>query len=87
MNLGNESSATLQLSVLDAGSETSYLSASVGNFTGNFVFNFTEYSGHGSYSTPLTVQNGGSPPGVYFVTVSAEIKNMIVSQIIEIRCN
>ena len=87
VNLGNESSTTLQLSVLDTSDETSYLSASIGNFTGNFVFNFTSYSGHGNYSTPLTIQNGGSPPGVYFVTISAETQNLIVSQVIEVRCS
>jgi len=86
INLGNQSSTVLQLSVLNSSNETAYLSASVGNFTGNFVFNFTDFSGHGNYSTAMTLQNGGSPPGIYFATISAKIQNLIVSQVIEIKC-
>ncbi|HXQ92564.1 MAG TPA: hypothetical protein VN739_06130 [Nitrososphaerales archaeon] len=87
INLGNQSSTTFQLLVLNSSNETSYLSASVGNFTGNFVFNFTDFSGHGNYSTIMTLQNAGSAPGIYFATISAKIQNLIVSQVIEIRCS
>ncbi len=84
--LQNGSLASVELSIQGLSNETTYLSASVGNFTGNFLFNFTEYSGQGNYSTDLTIQNGGSPPGVYFATISAESNNVIFSRIIEIRC-
>jgi virginiamycin B lyase len=86
INLGNESPTVLQLSVRNSSNETAYLSTSVGNFTGNFLFNFLDFSGHGNYSTTMTIQNGGSPPGIYFATVSAKIQNLIVSQVIEIKC-
>jgi hypothetical protein len=87
VNIGNQSSIALHLSVLDTNNEKAYLSASVGNFTGNFVFDFTNYSGLGNYSTSVTIQNGGSPPGIYFATISAKIQNLIVSQVIEIKCS
>jgi len=87
INLGNQSTASLNLSILNTANQTAYLSASIGNFTGNFVFNFTNYLGSGNFSTRMTLQNGGSPPGVYFATISAKIQNLIVSQIIEIKCN
>jgi virginiamycin B lyase len=86
VTLQNQSTSSATLSIQGPSSETTYLTASVGNFTGNFLFNFTEYSGQGNYSTNLTIQNGGSPPGVYFATISVESNNVIVSRIIEIRC-
>ena len=86
VSLQNQSTASVTLSIQGPSNQTTYLSASVGNFTGDFLFNFTEYSGQGNYSTNLTIQNGGSPPGVYFATISAESNNVIVSRIIEIRC-
>jgi len=86
ITLENESTSVIHLSIAGSTNETTYLSATVGNFTGNFLFNFTQYSGEGKYSTDLSVQNGGSPPGVYFATISVESKNVIVSRIIEIQC-
>jgi len=86
VSLQNQSTASVTLSIQGPSNQTTYLSASVGNFTGDFLFNFIEYSGQGNYSTNLTIQNGGSPPGVYFATISAESNNVIVSRIIEIRC-
>jgi virginiamycin B lyase len=87
IQLSNLSSTQLQFSISDNTQEQVSLSASVGNFTGQFQFNFTKYTGVGNYSTTLTVTNGGSPPGIYFATLSAETQNVIVSQIIEIRCS
>lgn len=84
VELGNETSIPLQLTITSSSNATTYLSAAVGNFTGTFNFNFTEFSGNGNYSTMMTIQNGGSPPGVYFATISVESENTIVSQVIEI---
>ena len=84
IDLGNESSVPLQLTVTSSSNATTYLSASIGNFTGTFDFNFTQYYGSGNYSTTMSVENGGSPPGVYFATISVKSENTIVSQIIEI---
>jgi len=84
--MANSSSVQVQLSIVGSSTSEINLSASVGNFTGQFQFNFTRFFGIGNYSTPLTITNAGSPPGVYFVTISAATQNVIVSQIIELRC-
>jgi virginiamycin B lyase len=84
--LVNESTSSIQLSIRAPANETTNLSASVGNFTGNLLFNFTSFSGQGTFSTNMSIQNGGSPPGVYFVTISAESGDVIVSKVIEIKC-
>jgi len=84
--LQNDSTASVSLSINGSTNQSSYLSASVGNFTGNFLFNFTSYSGQGDYSTTLTIQNAGSPPGVYFATISVESNDVIFSRIIQIHC-
>jgi virginiamycin B lyase len=86
VNLENESTSNVQLSIQAPSNQTTFLSASIGNFTGDFQFNFTSYSGLGNYSTNMAIQNAGSPPGIYFVTISVESKNVIVSQIIELNC-
>lgn len=85
VNLQNLSSVPLTLSISAPQNETTYLSAALGNFTGTFDFNFTDYYGTGNYSTTMTVQNGGSPPGIYFATISVKSENTIVSQVIEIK--
>jgi virginiamycin B lyase len=84
VKLENESSITIQLSVLDSSNQTSYLSAAIGNFTGNFVFDFADNNGTGNYSTSMKIQNEGSTPGVYFATISVKTENVIVSRVIEI---
>jgi virginiamycin B lyase len=86
VSLENESTSVVQLTIGGSNNQTTYLSATVGNFTGNFLFNFTQYSGKGNYSTDFSIQNAGSPPGVYFATLSVESKNVILSRIIEIQC-
>ena len=85
VNLGNKSSVPIQLSIHSPSSKATYLSASLGNFTGTFDFNFTSYFGSGNYTTTMTIENGGSPPGVYFATISVKSENTIVSQVIEIK--
>jgi virginiamycin B lyase len=84
VSVANGSTATLQLSVSNSSNETAYLGAAIGNFTGNFALNFSKSSSTGNFSASATLSTIGSGPGVYFLTISAETRDIVVSQIIEL---
>jgi len=59
--------------------------AYVGNFTGSFTFTFSPKEVNGSTNSNLQIQVHNSPPGVYFVTLTAKTGPVAVSKIIEIK--
>jgi hypothetical protein len=81
------STVTLQVSVSNSSNETAYLGAAVGNFTGNFALNFSQSSGRSSFSSVANIAATGSASGVYFLTISAETRDVVVSQIVELEIN
>jgi hypothetical protein len=83
-SIPNGSMINLGLSVTSNSSSVS-LKAYVGNFTGNFSFIFAPEHGTGSFNSDVEIQNDGSKPGVYFVTLTARTNSLAVSKIIEIR--
>ena len=84
-HIPNGNSITI-LFLLETAFEPVVLRVSVGNMTGsNFQFTFSPTSQTGDFDSTLTITNGGSAPGVYFVTVGAQTADVIVSTILEIQ--
>ena len=52
--------------------------------TSSLSFNFSQGSGVGNFTSRVTIGNPGVKPGIYFVTISAQTSNVVVSRIIEI---
>ena len=84
ISIPNGSETSLGLSI-ESNSSSASLKAYVGNYTGNFSFTFTPEHGKGSFNSVVEIQNNGSVPGVYFVTLTARTNFLAVSKIIEIR--
>lgn len=86
LQIANESSASVSLSIESAISEPVTLRASVGNLTGyNFQFGYSPKYDSGNFESSLTITNNGSARGVYFVTVGAQTADVVVSIILEIQ--
>ena len=86
ISIPNGSSYFIQLSVVNQGSSSVDLVASIGNYTDNadFSFSFTPGNGSSTFSSSLMIRNNHSASGVVFVTISAKIKDLTVSRIIEV---
>ena len=80
--IGNGSQTSLDLAISGSAAKSVNLSGSVGNFTGNFVFDFSRISGNNT--SLLTIHNNDSRPGVYFLTITAHTSALAVSKIIEV---
>lgn len=85
ITLGENNETSLSLQVSCSSSATVSLAAEVGNFTGNFSLAFTPETHAGSFRSLATIRDGGSIPGVYFVTISAITTQLAYSKVIEIR--
>ncbi|MHB8567161.1 MAG: Vgb family protein [Nitrososphaerales archaeon] len=86
ISVPNGSSSSLTILVNSTSTSMSTLKTAVGNFSGTsrFAFSFSQSRSSGSFSSNLTITNQGSAAGVYFVTVSAETSNIVVSRIIQV---
>jgi virginiamycin B lyase len=84
ISLSDNGVANLKLSE-DSGSHFMSFKAYVGNYTGNFTFTFSPNSGSGTLASSLHINVNSSPPGVYFVTVTARTGTLAVSKIIELK--
>jgi streptogramin lyase len=84
--LPNGSETSLGLTISSQGQYVT-LRAYYGNFTsqGNFTFTFSPSSGNNNFDSVVTLQNNGSLPGVYFVTLTARTNSLAMSKIIEIK--
>ena len=87
LRIPNGNSASISLSIENGIPQPATLRASVGNLTGfnNLHFIFSPGSRSGDFESTLTIENGGVTPGVYFVTVSALTRDVVVSTILEIQ--
>ena len=85
LTLENGSQISLGLDLSGSALRNVSLRNSVGNFSGtsNFTFDFAKISENNS--SIVTIQNNGSKPGVYFVTITALTSQLAVSKIIEVR--
>lgn len=82
VTIHNGDQVSLSLSLSGTAAQSASLRGSVGNFTGNFVFDFSHLSRNNT--SLLTIHNDGSKPGIYFVTITALTTPLAISKIIEI---
>jgi virginiamycin B lyase len=82
LNLSSHANATLSVSIQGEGESS--LSAYIGNLSSHLVFSFSPANGSGNFSSILTVEDNGTNPGNYFVTISDKASLLTQSQVIEI---
>lgn len=73
---------SLQLSLNESSSSTVLLQGSVGNFTTGFAFTFQPSSGSGTFDSVVTIRDNGAKSGVYYLTISAETNDLVISKIV-----
>ncbi len=85
ITLGENNGTSLPLEISSSSNSPISLAGEVGNYTDNFSFAFTPAAHVGSFESLATIRTGGSPPGVYFVTLSAITDSLAYSKVIEVR--
>lgn len=85
ITLGENNETTLPLQVSSSSFSTVSLAGEVGNYTGNFSIAFSPALRVGSFGSNAVIQSDDSPPGVYFITISAITSTLAYSKVIEVR--
>ncbi|MCL4519414.1 MAG: hypothetical protein M1587_09470, partial [Thaumarchaeota archaeon] len=92
MNVTNGLARSLNFSVTTSTDSSSFpvkLASYIGNYTKNtesFNMSFSPQAGDGNFTSILRIENNNdSETGTYFVTVSAESPNIVVSDVLEVK--